>query len=219
MKKVYRSFRANLPASTDTSAGLRHLLLAATLCLARVTAGAPGDVEHGATALLPRPASGPGVYLPALGPAPLRILSPRLPGRTALLPPLAMFDPPALPPPSPPAATSNLAAQALSPGPTAPAGFTGPNGPVFMASSAAPNTSVAPPAPGYPPAPPDPAGAFELDPSLGGAAPGPIVTPQMLVQFFKPVGSNCVSGAWSVPAFVPPNPPSPRPSTATYQTP
>jgi hypothetical protein len=71
----------------------------------------------------------------------------------------------------------------------------------------------------YGPPPPEAATTLVPDATVGLGSPEPIITPQMLVQFFKPVGSNYLGGTWSLPAFVPPNAPVTKPSTATYQSP
>jgi hypothetical protein len=41
----------------------------------------------------------------------------------------------------------------------------------------------------------------------------------MLLQFFRPVGSNYIGGTWVVPPFIPPTPPSPPASSAVYRSP
>lgn len=174
----------------------RSILILAAVGLAPAAWGAATVVERDVPAYLPHPAASANTYLPALGPAPLRIFSPLIPARVALLPPLAMFDPPPLPVPASPDSTTNQVVELGPPAPPPPL---------------APAT--------YGPPPPEPSTSIVLDPTLGGSPPDSIITPQMLVQFFKPVGSNCLGGAWSVPAFVPPNPPATRPSTATYRSP
>ena len=190
MKKACLSFLAR-PARLS-----RSILIVAAVGLASAAWGAATVAEHGATALTPHPAASANTYLSVLGPAPLRIYSPLLPARVALLPPLAMFDPPPLPVPTSADSTTNQLVQLGPPAPPPPL---------------APGT--------YGPPPPEASTSLVLDPTLGGSPPDSIITPQMLVQFFKPAGSNSLGGVWSVPAFVPPNPPATRPSTATYRSP
>lgn len=145
-----------------------------------------------AGAASPRAPTRPGgSYLPTLGPAPLRILPVKPFVTPAILPPLSMKDPVAAP-----AAGDTNAANAGA------------------ASASAASSSLGPvPSPaGSPPSLLTEAGAAET-------SSGPIYTPQMLVQFFRPLGSNLVSGAWNVPVFVPPSVPASRPSSATYRSP
>ncbi len=194
MKKACLSVLARLPAAPSPPLGL---LLGAALLLSQPAWGDAVAPTPGAAAHLPRPAGSPKAYLPVLGPAPLRVSFPPAVTRTAQLPPLAMFDPPPLPEPVPPDATTNQLVELGPPAPPPP-----------------------PPAPtAYGPPPPEAATSLVFDPALGAAPPEAIVTPQMLVQFFKPVGSNYLGGTWSVPMFVPPSPPATKSSTATYQTP
>ena len=136
-------------------------------------------------------------WLPAIGPAPMRFQAPD-PISHATLPPLAMEDPPA----GPPLARTEPSAAATS----HPASATPPGSPL-----------PAPPSTGPAPAPTAPNAQPGSPPLLAGPE-APIVTPQMLVQFFKPVGSNNLGGVWSTPVFIPPNPPPTKSSTATYQS-
>lgn len=189
-----------LPAGPPVPAKrISCFLLVVATSLTPVAAGATDTAEHGATALVarPAPANAKGGYLRALGPAPLRILSPDLQTPPVQLPPLAMFEPP--PTPEPAVAVTNQSAGLLA---------------------ATPPTAPADDTPFYGPPAPDAYGQPPPDPTLAMPSADGIITPQMLVQFFKPVGSNCLGGAWSVPVFVPPSPPTQtRPSTATYRSP
>jgi hypothetical protein len=111
-----------------------------------------------------------------------------------------MFEPPPTPEPDPAVAATNQ--------PTS-----------LLAVAPSPDSAPAADTPVYGPPAPDAFGPPPPDPTLSMPSADAIVTPQMLVQFFKPVGSNCLGGAWSVPVFVPPNPPAQtRPSTATYRS-
>lgn len=135
-----------------------------------------------------------GAYLSRLGPAPLRVVRAATPATNYVLPPLAMKDPD----PSP---------EGQKP------------------TNAAPSSPPAPSVPDRPPEPPGPVaggpGSLLVDPAADPRMVPPIYTPQMLVQFFKPLGSNRVAGAWSVPVFVPPSTPGgpTRSSSATYVSP
>ena len=150
-------------------------------------------------------------YLPVTGPAPLRFQAPAAPREVVPLPPLRMVDPP--PPVSPPpdlasARTNSLAGQKGAP-PTA-------SQAAALAASGGTDGSVLPVAP-----PP----GNDLPPVAGESLPpssavSPIVTPQMLVQFFWGAGSNAPPRAFVMPTFVPPSPPDVAPSSsATYSTP
>ena len=202
MKKVCRSFPASLPVPLSA---LRFLWLLAAFGLGPAALAAVGS-EHGSADLLSRAPASPHVYLSVLGPAPLRIHSPSLPSPTAQLPPLPMFDPP--PPASSPDSATNQAAKP-------PSGAT----PVLSAPTAPALPLLLAPGPEvYGPPSPDEAAGLVADSTVGALPSAPIVTPQMLVQFFKPLGSNCLGGTWSVPVFVPPSPPATKPSSATYQS-
>jgi len=200
MKKACLSSLAKRPAPPSR----RHSrLFAAAVGLALVAGGLVAAAEAGASVQPPPPKRAANPYLPVLGPLPLRVSFPAPPGPPPQLPPLAMSDPP---PPPEPLPTSGMTNQAV-------------------ATAAAP--PVAPPAdalsatgefPIYGPPPPEANSSLVFDPMLSGAAPAMIVTPQMLVQFFKPVGSNCLGGVWTMPVFVPPDPPAQKSSTASYRS-
>lgn len=197
MKKACLSLPGRPPALPD---GPRFLWFLAAVCLTQATLGAAAPPESGASALQPRKSAPPNAYLPALGPEPLRITYPRNQPLVAQLPPLAMFDPPPPAETPPPDSTTNQVVEVTPPVPPAPP---------------APPT-LPPDLPAYGPPPSGVTSPLVFDPTLPAPPSMPIVTPQMLVQFFKPVGSNCLGGAWSVPMFVPPDPPATKPSTATY---
>lgn len=193
MKKPCLSFRANPPAQAKR---ISCILFAAAISLTLAPAWATETAERGAASPPPKRTSSKGGYLQTLGPAPLRILSPDLQTPAVQLPPLAMSDPP--PVPETADAATNLPAPLRASGP--PADFV-------------PADDI----PFYGPPAPDALGQPPPDPTLSMPSSDVIITPQMLVQFFKPVGSNCIGGAWSVPVFVAPSPPTQtRPSTATY---
>lgn len=170
-------------------------------------------------------APGPTGYLPVVGPAPLRLTRRLPPPPPATLPPLLLTDPPIAerlsgqnPPPAPTTnTTANLPPEAANVPPVLPtdavlAGFPTPATQEPTAWSADP-ASASEPLP-WPPSAQAPPTA---GPTLSSAAP--IVTPQMLLQYFRPIGSNYVNGAWSIPVFVPPVPPPAPQSSATYRSP
>lgn len=130
-------------------------------------------------------------YLPVLGPTPLRIQTSNATPRMVMLPPLLMEDPP------PQTNSENSkATEAGGAAATLVAATLTNSLPSSMESNALVRT-----------------------PLLNINAGAGIITPQMLVQFFKPLGSNNLGGLWSVPVFVPPSPPPPKSSTATYHSP
>lgn len=117
-------------------------------------------------------------YLPTVGPIPLRIRRPAAPSVPVVLPPLAMRDPDAASP-----TRTNLVAEI----PTEPA------------KSSAEDSADAGVSGGE--------GNNALDPGGSDRNVSPIVTPGMLVQYFKPAGTNTIGGVISVPVFVPASPP------------
>jgi hypothetical protein len=201
MKKRSPSSPASPPGGLDPSTVLALLLLAATPL---------------------RAAAGPTGYLPVVGPSPLRLTRrlPPLPPPT--LPPLFLADPPVAeqpagenPPPVPtPTPTAPEAANRLPVLPTDAtlAGFP-PTAAQEGTASAADPATVPEPVPWPPSVPAPPAAGPPLPPG------SPLVTPQMLLQYFRPSGSNYLNGAWSIPVFVPPVPPPPPHSSATYRSP
>lgn len=214
MKRVSLSFPALRSGPVDPRRVVGVLLVLAAACVLRADAAAsPSPVAATAASTPPAPVTShqqardrvvpktPPGYLPRLGPPPLRVLRPR-PASTNgyVLPPLAMKDV------EPPVETNK--SDAATP----------------PASASAPATTASVPTlfPALPPVPDDTAPLVK-DPGVELPAPGAIFTPQMLVQFFKPAGSNRVAGGWSVPVFVPPVLPSApgpvRSSSATYSTP
>lgn len=217
MKKAFRNspgsrrVRAERPA---VRARIRAVAMAAGLGLAlSVPAAAPEPpVAPASAAPVPPPVSshqaararpvargaGPH-YLPAVGPAPLRIQPPaRPPAGGVVLPPLVMKDPePARVDPSAGAAATNGLASA--------AGSSATNRPPVLAD--------------LPPISTEAGATLVTEVGAGDVIPQPIFTPQMLVQFFKPYGSNLVGGVWNVPAFLPPPSVPTRSSSATYRSP
>lgn len=138
-------------------------------------------------------------YLPAVGPAPLRLLPAVQVAQRPSFPPLVAEVPAPEPGPDPTVVPEGLESAPLTPPPMPP--------PVLV--SAGGDDLSDPGAIGVFPAPGTP---------IGVPAPA-VVTPQMLVQFFRPTGSNQLGGVWTTPLFIPPSVPSPtRSSTATYQS-
>lgn len=194
MKKACQSYPARPVASQ-----LIAILLAACLLPTALRAADTSAPVSGA-----KPTKSKGVYLQTLGPAPLRIMSGDLPSSSTPLPKLALKD------------TSSEDSASQNPSNEAPPNQ--PSGPLT-----APQPNPIPAEPDYPMYGPPSLDSLGQTGPPGNAAVMPsqdgIVTPQMLVQYFKPVGSNYLGGAWSVPVFVPPTPPAPsRPSTATYRS-
>jgi hypothetical protein len=156
-------------------------------------------------------------YLPAVGPAALRFRSPEPPGGVPALPPLSLMESPVS---DGVAGATNAAARPVGAG----SGAEGGRGTAIAGSGAGVGR-------GEPvPQPVSVAGrkAEGVDPEWvvtpGGGGTTPLVTPQMLLQYFRPVGSNYVNGAWTVPVFVPPLPgpgtaATPAASSAVYRSP
>jgi hypothetical protein len=202
MKKRSPSSPASPPGGLDPITCLALLLLLAAIPL--------------------RAAAGPTGYLPVVGPAPLRLVRRLPPPPIATLPPLFLIDPPVAEQPAgdnpPPVPTPpHNAPEAAYSRPVLPtdatlAGFPATAAQEGTASAADPAT-LPEPVP-WPPSVPAP-------PTAGAPLPpvAPLVTPQMLLQYFRPSGSNYLNGAWSIPVFVPPVPPPPPQSSATYRSP
>lgn len=168
-------------------------------------------------------------YLPVAGPAPLRFEVAKA------APPRYVFSPlPVAPNPPAPASLAlpeGATGLAVSPGnqissdAVLTAGTSNPpgqNGDPSTVGGAAPPDAVVIEAGSPPVAPGSPTfDPFAPSPGLG-MAPGPysspLVTPQMLVPFFRPVGSNGAFAGVIAPLFVPPlPPPSNIRSSATYE--
>lgn len=133
-------------------------------------------------------------YLPTVGPIPLRIRRPAAPSVPAVLPPLAMRDPEA----TTQATRTNLVAE-------------------IPTDTAKSNPDEVPEEGGLVD------GRNPLEPGGPDGNVSPIVTPGMLVQYFKPAGTNAAGGGISVPVFLPASPPpSTVPggnvSSATYRS-
>lgn len=153
-------------------------------------------------------------YLAVAGPKPLRYLSPSVaPATPFQLPPLAMDDnglPPPVPSPAEPASKDTAS------------------------SGSKPAADSRPPASGTPSTPsvptPKPEAAVIAAEPLDGSASWPseplplppetVLTPQMLVPYFmgRP-GTNGYPVVFPSPGFLPPLPPRPPSSTATYTSP
>jgi hypothetical protein len=138
-------------------------------------------------------------YLPTVGPIPLRIRRPAPPSVPAVLPPLAMRDPE----PAPQSTRTNLVAEI----PTD-MGKLSPDDPADGGADIGAGGD----------------GRNPLDPGGTDANVSPIVTPGMLVHYFKPASSNAPGGAISLPVFLPASPPPPSTvpggnvSSATYRS-
>ncbi len=161
-------------------------------------------------------------YLPKLGPAALRFQRPvELQTVRWMLPPLRMDDLPEIDRTNAAIASTNAPANGTNPAVaradgstnTAPAN-TEPLGPhippelaalMAMINGASAGTNITQPA--MPPPPPP----VVVD-------HGPVITPQMLVQFFKPAqGTNTTTSVLVPGGFLPPQPPPPS-SSATYKS-
>lgn len=148
------------------------------------------------------------VYLPAVGPAPLRMQKAATSAPPASLPPLAMTDPP--PRPAAELTSTNLSANLPAPPTGEPAPAVAP-----VPAPTAPAPIERTPMPGNGGSP------LLVEGGADDRGSGPIVTPGMLVQYFKPVGSNLVAGTLGVPVFLPPTTPASSPvksSSATYRS-
>lgn len=152
-------------------------------------------------------------YLALVGPVPVRFESRVKPiaAARALLPPLLMQDPL---PPTP--ATNTVAAPTENPPPPAPP--TPPVVPVVPPPVAPTITVTNAPAP-LPPAPIPPATGPLLSPLGGNYDPTSLLTPQMLIHYFRPQGTNAAGVNVLAPIFLPPPPPTPPGSTVRYTTP
>ena len=139
-------------------------------------------------------------YLPGIGPAPLRFqIRPAFVATVSMLPPLQMLEP------AVPSEARDVNATVASVDVDAPTTPTAPApSPDTIQSSEA--VAVTPPLQ----APAEPA------PTVPAA---PVITPQMLIEFFKPVGrTNSAEAVVVSGAFLPPQPPpAPTSSAATYR--
>lgn len=151
-------------------------------------AASPPPDSHSAARSGVKPGKGPRTYLQTVGPAPLRVEPRAVPVHGTVLPPLAKDDP----------------VRKLS-------------DPAREAAST--NHAASIPAP-FEPSSLGPTGAGSL---LSGTNPEdavvtPIVTPSMLMQYFRPMGTNGFGAGVAFPVFVPPTAPVSRPSSATYRS-
>ncbi len=149
-------------------------------------------------------------YLAVIGPAPLRFegRARPVPHAIAMLPPLLMQDPV---PPAPP--TNAVALATTNPPPPAVAQ------PIPVITNVAVATVTVTNAPiVFPPTAIPPATGPLLSPMFDPSDPNSLLTAQMLIRYFRPVGTN---GGTAVigPLFLPPPPPQPPSSKATYSTP
>lgn len=157
-------------------------------------------------------ANPPWDYLPATGPAPLRFRPPKTTSSVRLLPPLFMGDPASVPVPLENTNASpnkmNSVGNQSQPRSSATAS-------VVSHSPLAPTNSV----------PLLPTGQSALATnanltliSLNETNPAPMVTPQMLVPFFRSPATNNPPATVVLPAFVPPTSVNPPSSSAVYKT-
>ncbi|KAF0171169.1 MAG: hypothetical protein FD161_4383 [Limisphaerales bacterium] len=161
-------------------------------------------------------ASAGAAYLAVIGPAPLRFEGKVRPiaRALALLPPLLMQDP------LPPAPLTNAVTQATATNPPPETLTT--NLPVAVV----PHLPVVPtfPATNPPvvllPGPlPPPTGPL-LGPLFDPNDPNSLLTAQMLIHYFRPLGTNAAGASVAVPLFIPPRAAPPPPSsTVRYTTP
>jgi hypothetical protein len=138
-----------------------------------------------------------GAYLPALGPAPLRFQSPpAFVATVSMLPPLRSAEAEVL---EPEPAVTNEAAAAEPP-------VVQPAAPAVSAERKNTLAEAVPPVESAPPPPP-----VEIPAT-------PIVTPQMLIEYFRPsaTGTNAGTSVIIPGAFLPPQSAPPSSSAATY---
>ncbi len=195
MKRAFRSFLGPRPvlAKRLSSAGCLLSVLIASGVL-----GAPPIDSHFA-ARTQKQARTSRAYLSSVGPAPLRVEVPTVPVHGTVLPPLAMNDTDRK---GSGAGRDGAGTKVLSaiPSPTVPA--SGGEG-----ASVTPN-----------PLPAGGSSSLLVGPGAEDASVAPIVTPSMLVPYFRPVGGNAVRGVFALPVFVPPTVPTSKPSSATYRS-
>lgn len=203
--------RTSHPTGSDRAVSASAVIRGGVGCVLAVLMAAPV-----VSARTPLPGRRP--YLPAVGSAPLRVLA-AAPSTTRVA-----FAPLAPEPPVTTGSPESDSAGGSGPGkdPAAAPGA-GPApavGPVLV-STADPTATSGGPGVGLPAVPggPEAGSGLLVDPAVSAVAPT-VITPQMLVQFFRPTGSNLLGGAWSVPVFVPPTAPpaAVRPSSATYRS-
>ncbi len=164
-------------------------------------------------------ASASAGYLALIGPAPLRFAgrARSVPQALARLPKLELEDP------LPPVLLTNTVAvvTATNPPPVGVATVvTPPATPPVVTFPPAPPAPVAtnPPVVFPPFLPPPPTGLL-LGPLLDPNDPNSLLTPQMLIQYFRPQGTNAPGVSVLAPFFSPPRPAVPPSSTVRYTTP
>lgn len=161
-------------------------------------------------------ASAGAAYLAVIGPAPLRFEARACPAprARALLPPLLMQDP------LPTALPTNAISQTTAPNP--PPAMVTTNLPVAVVPNLPVVTTVSvtnPPPVVLLPGPLQPTGPL-LGPLFDPNDPNSLLTAQMLIHYFRPLGTNASGATVGVPLFIPPRPaPSPPSSTVRYTTP
>lgn len=153
-------------------------------------------------------------YLVVIGPAPLRFegRARPVPRALALLPPLLMQDP------LPPVPTTNVVAQTTATNTTPETVTVAPPAPVVTNLPIATTLAVTNPPVVLVPGPLTPTGPL-LGPLFDPNDPNSLLTAQMLIHYFRPLGTNASGASIVTPHFTPPRPASPPSSTVRYSTP
>lgn len=153
-------------------------------------------------------------YLAVIGPAPLRFegRTRPVPRALALLPPLLMQDP------LPPAPPTNAVAQTTATNPPPETVTVAPPAPVLTNLPIATTLTATNPPVVLLPGPLSPTGPL-LGPLIDPNDPNSLLTAQMLIHYFRPLGTNASGASIITPLFTPPRPASPPSSTVRYSTP
>ncbi len=162
------------------------------------------------TSLAALSASAGAGYLAVIGPAPLRFegRARPTPRAIAMLPPLLMQDPVT---PAPPTNVVALATTNPPPPTVTP--------PAVTNTALVTTITVTNPPIVLLPAPIPPATGPLLSPMFDPNDPNSLLTAQMLIRYFRPVGTNGAGTSVIGPLFLPPPPAPPPASKATYSTP
>jgi len=151
--------------------------------------------------------AGSAGYLPVIGPGALQFQAPVSVKPPFKLPPLDMSAPPS-------AAGSSNSAAALE----AEAAWSELLSGLLLSGASAASAPAPSPQETAPSAPSSLGMLLSADaPDLIGTVPSAIITPQMLIQFFKPTGTNQPLPGLVTPVFTPPIPPA-LSSTAVYRS-
>ncbi len=153
-------------------------------------------------------------YLTVIGPAPLRFGGRARPvaRALALLPPLLMQDP------LPPAPPTNAVTQATVTNPPPETVTVAPPAPVVTNLPVVTTLAVTNPPVVLLPGPLSPTGPL-LGPLFDPNDPNSLLTAQMLIHYFRPLGTNASGASVVTPLFTPPQPAPPPSSTVRYSTP